>query len=294
MVNKVLNILNREISGLHEAAYLLGIFAIASQILALVRDRVFAYTFGAGRVLDIYYASFRIPDLIFVSVASLVSISILVPFFMEKFKSGEENGKKFVDAAFSIFFVCIISVSVIAYILIPFLVPLVFPGIENQLAKESLITLSRIMLLSPILLGISNFLASITQIYNRFFIYAVSPLLYNLGIIVGVVFLYPIFGTNGLALGVVLGALLHCLVQVPFVIEKRLFPRVRLPLQFAEVKKLALLSLPRMLALSANQIATFFLVSFASLMSVGSIAIFNFSWNLQSVPLVGLVGWRLM
>ncbi len=285
MVNKVLNILNREISGLHEAAYLLGIFAIASQILALVRDRVFAYTFGAGRVLDIYYASFRIPDLIFVSVASLVSISILVPFFMEKFKSGEENGKKFVDAAFSIFFVCIISVSVIAYILIPFLVPVVFPGIENQLAKESLITLSRIVLLSPILLGISNFLASITQIYNRFFIYAVSPLLYNLGIIVGVVFLYPIFGTNGLALGVVLGALLHCLVQVPFVIEKRLFPRVRLPLQFAEVKKLALLSLPRMLALSANQIATFFLVSFASLMSVGSIAIFNFSWNLQSVPL---------
>ncbi len=285
MVKRVLHMFSREISGLHEAAYLLGACALASQLLALLRDRLFAYTFGASRTLDIYYAAFRIPDLIFVSIASLVSISILIPFFMEKFKEGDEVGKRFVDATFSFFFVAIIGVSIMAFLLIPFLVPYVFPGFDSELLKNHLIILSRIMLLSPIFLGISNFLASITQMYNRFFIYAISPLLYNIGIIIGVIFFYPVLGIVGLAWGVVLGACLHFLVQVPFIVEKKLFPRLRFPLEWKLVKNLALLSLPRTLALSANQIAIFFLIGYASLLSAGSIAVFNFSWNLQSVPL---------
>lgn len=285
MVKRVINALNREISGLHEAAYLLGAFAIASQLLALVRDRIFAYTFGAGRMLDIYYAAFRIPDLIFVSIGSLVSISILIPFFMEKFKEGEESGKRFIDAAFSIFFTVIFCVSAAAFFLVPFLVPYVFPGFDGGPVKSQLVLLVRIMLLSPILLGVSNFLASITQMYNRFFIYAVSPLLYNVGIIIGVIFFYPFLGVAGLAWGVVLGASLHVFVQVPFIAGKKLLPHLRFPLDFGSVRRLALLSLPRTLALSANQIATFFLVGLATLMSAGSITVFNFSWNLQSVPL---------
>lgn len=277
--------LNREISGLHEAAYLLAACAIASQLLALLRDRLFAYTFGASRTLDIYYAAFRIPDLIFVAVASLVSISVLMPFLMEKFKEGEETGKRFVDASFSFFFVAIVGVSLAAFVLAPFVAPPLFPGFGGDPIRSHLIALTRIMLLSPIFLGLSNFLASITQMYNRFFIYAVSPLLYNIGIIVGVLFFYPLLGIAGLAWGVVLGACFHFLVQVPFIAEKKLFPRLRFPLEFRSIKNLALLSLPRTLALSANQIATFFLVAFGSLLSAGSIAVFNFSWNLQSVPL---------
>ncbi len=285
MVKKVLHILNREISGLHEAAYLLGAFAIASQVLALLRDRLFAYTFGASRVLDLYYAAFRIPDLIFVSIASMVSVSVLVPFFIDRLKEGGESGKRFIDNSFSVFFVSIIAVSLAAFVFIPFLVPSVLPGFDSEPLRTHLITLSRIMLLSPIFLGLSNFLASITQIYNRFFIYALSPLLYNIGIIIGVVVFYPLWGISGLAWGVVLGALLHFLVQVPFIREKKLFPRLRFPLEFRSIKSIVLTSLPRTLTLSANQIALFFLVAFASLMGAGSIAVFNFSWNLQSVPL---------
>lgn len=285
MVKKVFHILNREISGLHEAAYLLGAFAILSQVLALFRDRLFAATFGASRVLDLYYAAFRIPDLIFVSVASMVSVSVLVPFFVEKLKEGEEGGKKFIDNGFSVFFASIVLVSLAVFILIPFLIPYVLPGFDSEPLKTHLVSLSRIMLLSPIFLGISNFLASITQIYNRFFIYALSPLLYNVGIIIGVLVFYPLWGISGLAWGVVLGALLHCLVQVPFIREKKLFPRLHFPVEFKSIKSIVLTSLPRTLTLSSNQIALFFLVAFASLMGAGSIAVFNFSWNLQSVPL---------
>ena len=97
MVRKIFQILGMEVSGIHQAAYLLGFFALLAQILALFRDRLLASSFGAGSVLDIYYAAFRIPDLIFVTIASLVSISILVPFFTEK-KENKEDLKKFIDS----------------------------------------------------------------------------------------------------------------------------------------------------------------------------------------------------
>jgi len=93
MVKKWFSVIGREIHGLHEAAYLLAGFAFLSQILALIRDKLLAYSFGAGHSLDVYYASFRIPDLIFVSIGSLVSASVLLPFFIERFEKGREQGK---------------------------------------------------------------------------------------------------------------------------------------------------------------------------------------------------------
>jgi putative peptidoglycan lipid II flippase len=94
MVKKFFNFFNKEINGLHEAAYLLGFFAFLSQLLALVRDRLLASTFGAGRDLDIYYSAFRIPDFIFVTVASLVAISVLVPFIIEKINGSLAEARK--------------------------------------------------------------------------------------------------------------------------------------------------------------------------------------------------------
>ncbi len=82
MVKRFFSFLSKEIIGLHEAAYLLGFFAICSQVLALFRDRILASSFGAGNILDIYYSAFRIPDILFVTVASIVSVSVLIPFLM--------------------------------------------------------------------------------------------------------------------------------------------------------------------------------------------------------------------
>lgn len=289
MVKKILNVLHREISGLHEAAYLLAFFALMSQLLGLVRDRLLAHMFGASQALDIYYAAFRIPDLIFVSVASLVSISVLVPFFIENMSKDEREGKRFMDSVFTVFCTLVIVACAIAYFLVPKLVPSLLPGFTDPGAIDEVISLTRILLLSPIFLGLSNFFASITQMHNRFFIYAISPLLYNLGIIVGIVLLYPMFGLKGIVWGVVLGALMHLAVQIPFVAEKRMMPRFRTMIDWNAARRVVMLSLPRTLTLSANQISSFFLVSLASLMSAGSIAVFSFSYNLQSVPL-SLVG----
>jgi putative peptidoglycan lipid II flippase len=285
MVKSLFRYIHREISGIHEAAYLLGFFAIASQILALIRDRLLAYSFGAGHTLDIYYAAFRVPDFIFVTVSSLVSASVLIPFFVHRLDRGELQGKKFVDSVFTIFFTVMVAVSFVAFFLMPFLMRLIFPHWVNDPFFNELIQLSRLLLLSPFFLGLSNLLSSVTQMYNRFFIYALSPLVYNIGIIIGIVFLVPYFGLIGLGYGVAIGAFLHFFIQVPFVVSRGLFPKLSFALKGNEIGKVIMTSLPRTLALSSNEIAKFCFIVAASFLGVGAVSVFNFSWNLQSVPL---------
>ena len=285
MVKKWFSVIGREIRGLHEAAYLLAIFAMLSQVLGLVRDKLLAYSFGASHLLDVYYAAFRIPDFIFAAVGSLVSASILLPFFIDRFGNGDQEGRTFSDSIFTVFSFLIIVVSGIVALIAPWLIPKVIPGFIDDPLLPQLILSTRIMLLSPIFLGLSNLFSSLTQMRHRFLVYAASPVLYNFGIIVGVVCMYPLFGIAGLAIGVAVGAFLHMAIQIPFISLEGLMPRLTRTLQWDKIRTVMLISLPRTIALSANQLASLMLVSLASLMVHGSISIFTFGFNLQSVPL---------
>jgi len=289
MVKRLFSFIGQEIRGLHEAAYLLAVFAMLSLVLALVRDRLLAFTFGAGHALDIYYAAFRIPDLIFATVGSLVAASILLPYFIERFETSAEKGRAFSDAIFTVFFGSMIIVSGIIFFLAPVIIPRLLPGFARDPALPELILSMRIMLLSPFFLGLSNLFSSLTQMHHRFLVYAASPVFYNAGIIAGVLLGYPLFGIPGLALGVILGAFLHMGIQIPFMLKEKLMPRFTLSVNWNDIKKIIQTTLPRTLTLSANQIASFILVSLASLMATGSISIFNLAFNLQSVPLT-LIG----
>lgn len=285
MVRNLVRLVGGEIRGLHEAAYLLGFFALLSQLLALVRDRLLASSFGAGELLDTYYAAFRIPDIIFVSIASLVSVYILIPFLSERAEKGREEERAFLSSVFTVFTASIGVVSLVLFFFVPALSRIFFPGLADSALFPELVLLTRIMLLQPILLGLSNLFGSVTQTRGRFFIYALSPLLYNLGIIGGVLFLYPLWGVMGLAWGVVFGAFLHLLVQMPFIIRDGYLPRFLFAVDWETVKRVVLISLPRTLALASQHIALLVMIGFASVLAVGSIAVFNFAYNLQSVPL---------
>lgn len=284
MVKRFLDLINKEIKGLHEAAYLLGFFAICSQVLALIRDRILAGQFGAGDTLDLYYSAFRIPDILFVTVASIVSISVIIPFLIERFEKGEKEAKEFIDTVFSFFFCFMFVVGLIAYITAPYFMARLFPIFAKSNNFSDLVYLTRILILSPVFLGFSNLLASITQIHRRFFIYAVSPVVYNIGIIIGIVFFYPRFGITGLGYGVALGAFFHFAIQIPFIVGLRMFPVLRFPIKLSFIKKIIYTSLPRTITVSSNELAELFLISFASFFAAGSISVFNFSFNLQSVP----------
>jgi len=284
MVKRLLRFFHREISSLHQAAYLLGIFAFGSQLLALIRDRLLAHTFGASQSLDVYFAAFRVPDFIFVFVGSLVSISVLIPFLAERLKNDFEDAQRFVNHIFSFFFGSVLVVSVLVFLLLPWILDVAFPGFRGE-EFDTLVTLSRILLFSPILLGISNLFGSITQIHKRFFIYAMSPLLYNGGIIFGVAVLAPVWGISGVVFGVVAGAALHGLIQVPYVVHAGLFPRPRMSLDWSIIRRVLALSFPRTITLGSTHFMLLVFLGVASLMDDGSIAVFNFSYNLQNVPL---------
>ncbi len=285
MVKKIFSFLSKEVSDLHEAAYLLAFFTFASQILAIVRDKLLAYHFGAGIELDIYYAAFRIPDLIFVSIGSIVSVSVLLPFITEAYAEGKEKGRKFTDSIFSVFFFSLIITSIIVIIFTNPLLKILLPGLKDSVRFDDLVAMTRILLLSPIFLGISNFISNITQMHKRFLVYALSPIMYNMGIIFGILFLFPKFGLYGLSFGVIIGAFVHMFIQLPFILGRGISPRLTINIDWQQVKKVLLVSLPRTLALSSSQLTSFFLISLASLMSGGAISIFNLALNLQSVPL---------
>jgi len=268
----------QEVRGLHQAAYVLALFAIGSQLLAMLRDRLLAHQFGAGAELDIYYAAFRLPDLLFVLFASTLSVYVLIPFVS---RAGKE-GSHLLSQVFTLFLVFYSVFGAIAFFLTPFFVPKIFPGIADT---ESLVVLSQVLLLQPFLLGVSSLFGVVTQLGHRFILYAISPLTYNFGIIIGIVFLYPWFGLLGLGLGVVLGAFLHLLVQWPFVRKGTLSIGLATRFDWNEIGKILTLSIPRALTLSMQQMVLLFLAGLASAMTVGSVAIFQFAHNLQSVPL---------
>ena len=284
MVNRAFNFVYQEVRGLHQAAYVLALFAFGSQILAIVRDRLLAHTFGAGVELDLYYAAFRIPDLLFVLFASVLSVYVLLPFVNKHTElDTPQAGGSVLSQVFSIFLVVYVMVAGSLALFAPYFIPTLFPGFVGE--YDTLVVLFQILLLQPFLLGLSSLCGVVTQLNHRFVLYALSPLLYNIGIIIGITFFYPVFGQIGLALGVVLGAVGHLLIQIPFVMSSEYAFSLTSNINWQLIRQVVAVSVPRALTLSVNQIVLLIFISMASLMAAGSVSVFQFAFNLQSVPL---------
>jgi putative peptidoglycan lipid II flippase len=278
-----MHLLQKEVRGLHEAAYLLAFFTFGSQLFALVRDRLLAHQFGAGETLDIFYAAFRVPDTLYALLASVVSLFVLIPFLERAQQKGTKALRAFLSNMFTFFSGALIVCAFVAWIVTPQLVEFLYKGFPIDMQAQ-LVVMIRILLFQPFFLGVSNLCAAYVQMKGRFLLYAIAPILYNLGIIVGILFFYPIMGITGLAWGVVFGAMLHLGVQVPYLMQEKMLPRIVVP-NWSEVKEVVYTSIPRTIALSTQQALLLFMVSLASLYAVGSVSSFSFAWNLQAVPL---------
>ncbi|MAZ29835.1 hypothetical protein CL655_00965 [bacterium] len=283
MVRRVLGLVYKEVAGLHQAAYVLAIFAVGSQLLALIRDRILASEFGAGATLDIYYAAFRVPDLLFVLFASSLSVYVLLPFVTRHQATADANrARALLGQIMTLFLASYTVLAAVVALAAPWLMQMLFPHIVDQ---SLLVTVMRILLLQPVFLGLSSLCGVVTQYHNRFVLHAISPLVYNIGIIFGIVALYPLLGLSGVAFGVVLGALGHVAVQWPLIRGSTLSFRPQRYFNWSELYDVLTTSVPRAITLSLNQVTLLVLVSLASAMAVGSVAVFQFAFNLQSVPL---------
>ncbi len=273
------------------AAFLITVAGLFSRLLGLVRDRLLASTFGAGDILDVYYASFRIPDLIYNLLILGALSAAFIPVFTRLIKYKNKNESwDLVNGIMNLAIFCIVMLSLLFCIFTPQLMKFITPGFNSD-KMILVVKFTRIMFLSPLLLGVSGIFSSVLTSYKRFLVYSLAPIFYNVGIIIGILFFVRIWGPIGLAWGVVFGALLHMLIQYPAVRQLG-FRYDRSFFKYfsnKDVRKVVKLMIPRTMGIMVNQINLFVITIFASLLASGSLAVFNFAQNLQSVFL-GVVG----
>ena len=271
------------------AAIIIGALSLVSRLFGIFRDRILASEFGAGDTLDVYYAAFRLPDLVYnLLILGAVSAGLIPIFAALLAKHKESDAWRLINSILNILSLGLVVICVILFVAAPWLMPLITPGFPPE--KMSLVVgLSRIMFLSPLFLGLSAIFSSILQSYRKFFIYSIAPIFYNLGIIVGALFFVPIWGIYGLAWGVVLGALVHMIIQ--FLPIFSVGYRYQFIFNFRDkyVRDVAKMMVPRTLALIVSQLNFLIITIIASTLAAGSLAIFNLSNNLQNFPL-GIFG----
>lgn len=279
----------RSIAG---AALVVAFFGVASRLLGVVRDRILAAQFGAGDVLDTYYAAFRLPDTLFELVVAGALGAAFIPIFSGLLAADERN--RAWRVAHGVFIAVLGAIGIIAVVLwicAPLFVHAIVPGFDADKATAT-VQLTRIMLLSPIFLSVSAVLGGILVSFQRFVYNAAAPILYNIGIIIGAKVFVPVIGTPGLAWGVVLGAVLHSSMHMidAYRIGFRVSDiRLASMMHNRDVTKTILLMVPRMFSSASNQLSLLLVTFFASTLAAGSITIFTFANNVQSVVL-GLFG----
>lgn len=284
MIQKFLNSQTKSISS---ASLILAGSYFASAILGLFRDRLLAGTFGAGNELDVYYAAFTVPDfvaliLIFGAIAAAV-IPIFSSYLIKNPKDEyPKEAWQYISTLLNVFLGFLIIVCVILMFFTPVILSLIAPGFSGE-KKEMAVLLMRIMFLSPIILGASNMISGILQVFHRFVVTALAPLMYNIGIIIGILLFVPRFGLPGLAWGVVLGGVMHLLIQLPAFFFSGFRYRLNFNFRNPGVIKTIKLMAPRSLGLGAGQLNTIATTAIASTLMSGSIAVFNLANNLSSI-----------
>lgn len=261
---------------------ILAVTTILSYALGLLRDRMFATTFGASRALDAYNAAFTLPDLILNIFVAGALTAAFVPIFTDLTTSEKHNeAKEFINSVINGSLLVVFAAGILVFAFAPQLSRLIVPGFDEA-ARQAFIKLTRILLLSPIIFSISNTLGNIILTHQRYFWFGISASLYNVGIILGTIFLVPYFGIYGVAIGTVAGALLHLISRlVGLGYHHRYHPKISFN---PDYRRFIRLMLPKVIGQPLEQLTFLGFTVIASTIGAGSIAILNFARNFQSMP----------
>lgn len=271
------------------ASLILTVAALASRLLGWIRLLVIGSQFGASRELDAYFAAFRIPDAIFQLVVAGALSAALIPVFAGYRARGQDREAwQLASSVINLVMIALAGFSLLMAIFAPILVPIVAPGFDAP-TTELTIRMTRVMLISPVLIGMGAVVTGILNSYQQFTVPAIAPLLYNLAIILAAIILAPIMGVEGLAVGVAVGSLAHLAVQVPNLARVGQRYDLTIGLSHPGVRRVLWLMGPRTLGLAAGQLN--FLVStvLASGLPEGSLTAYNYAFQLSQIP-VGVVG----
>jgi putative peptidoglycan lipid II flippase len=281
--------------GLLGAAGIVALGFLGSRVLGLLRTVAIADAFGTEPELAAYQVAFRLPDLVFQLLAGATLSAAFIPVYSRVvLQEGREEAWRLASRVLNLVSVATFVAAGVAWLLAPLVVPLLAPdlGVEsgNQEAQRELaIDLTRLMLLSPVLFGISGMLTGILNARQHFAAPALAPMIYNASIIFGAMMLAGRLGVEGLAWGVVIGAAGHLLVQVPALSRVGMQWSASLSLRSAAVLEVLRLMGPRVVGLGASQVNLLVLVFFASFVSDAAINAVNYAFLMMMLP-VGVVG----
>ncbi len=267
--------------------------SLGSRVLGYVRLVVVARAVPAadqGASLDAFTQAFKIPDFLFQLVAAGALASALVPVLASLFAGGEERRAwRVVSTVTTLVLGALVVLVVLAELAAPLLVSeIVAPGFTG--AKLQLtIDLTRVMLIGPLFMAGGAIASAVLNARGRFAAAAVAPLIYNLGIIGGAVLLVPWLGVEGLAVGVVIGAVGLLAVQVPGLlsVRARLVPSIAV--RDEATTRALVLMVPRAIGLGAAQVALLIIMSLATSLPDGSVYAFNAAFTLLQIP-IGVIG----
>lgn len=277
-------------SNIFAAAFVIAISYGISMILGILRERILVakFYFCCREQLDVYYAAFRLPDTIFQLVVIGALSSAFIPVFSEKLAKDQKEAYRLSSSLINLLLVLFFVLSVIIFIFArPFSTMITGNFSPSQI--DLMVGMTRVMLLAEIFFLVSNFFSAIVQSQQRFLLPSLAPIVYNLGIVISVLFLSSHFGIWAATFGVVIGALLHLLIQVPLVIKLGYRHDWIFDWANSGVKKVVKLMVPRTLALAASQIETTFSVFLATSLSAGSLTLYTLAQRLIDLP-VRLLG----
>ncbi len=266
----------------------LAFTALLSNLLGLLRDRLLAHHFGAGMALDAYNAAFIVPNLLLNIFVAGALTAAFVPIFSGLIsKDRRQEAAEFANSVLNSSILIVLITGLAVFIFAPQLSQFIVPGFTPE-SKVLFVNLMRLLLLSPLIFAISNALGNILVSEERFFWYGISPSLYNIGIIGGVIFLAGRFGIYGAIIGVIGGALLHLISRLIGLMNYylRYRPKIKIDEHF---KKYILLMLPRMAGQPIEQVMFLGFTVIASTIGTGAIVALNFANNFQTVP-VAIIG----
>lgn len=267
-----------------KATLIVGFLTLLSRVIGLLRDRLFAGTFGAGDTLDIYYAAFRIPDLVF-NLLILGTLSVaFIPVFSELLFKDKIRAYKNANTVLNSSVLLMSVICIFLFIFAKPLTKLLAPGFDGDKLYNTVL-LTKILLFSPIIFTLSNIFSSVLNAQKRFIVVGIAPILYNLGIIFGLLYLYPHFGLQGLGYGVLLGALMHLFVQIPETVHLGFKWQLIIDVKDKAFQKIGRLFIPRIFGVDSSQISLLIGSMIGSILASGSITVFNLANNLQAVPI---------
>lgn len=282
------NIFKKKQEDILSAAFIIAFSVALSRILGLIRYRLLASNFGDDlKLLDSFIAASVLPDAIFeVLIFGTIALAFIPVFSQylthDKLKKAWNLSSSMITLALITF----VALTIIILIFANHIAPIIAPGLVAKEPETRILigSLLRIMIFAQLFFVVSIFLTGILQSFQRFLVPAIASICYNVGIILAIIFLTPIIGIYAPAIGMIIGALLHLLIQLPLAFALGFRYKPKIDLKNKDVRTTFSLMWPRSLSLGLIRLADIINVAIASVAAVGSIVAFNFAQVLQIVP----------